>query len=293
MADDPWADDPRRTPGDAPDPVDGPHADLGTYASDRDLDSPNPKKAIGTGVKVIVGLLIAGGLLMLLCCGGLYWEFTGTMERDETPAGVRARTDEILTLDVPADFEPQLSLRGEIPLLRWIADVRMQMSVYDTPGGGQFLLTKLEVPPGGGADADQMQAQLQQGLDQNAQAGVRVDVTESSSRELLTADGRPVTWTFGEGTGRDGEGKDLGPFHEITGRITDGTNVYVLKIAVAEAEYDEAEIVAMLESIRLVDPLTEPVPAGNEVPLDDEAADAGTDVDADLDADPAIDADAP
>ena len=39
-----------------------------------------------------------------------------------------------------------------------------------------------------------------------------------------------------------------------------------------EEEYDEAAVIAMLRSIRLVDPQTEAVPAENETPLDDPAA---------------------
>ena len=108
MADDPWADDARpdqyddAPAGHDPHAGDGPHADLGTYASDRDVEAENPKRALGTGVKVLVGLLIAGGLALLVCCGaGWFYVSSVSGNAERTPAGVRQRVDELLTIEVP------------------------------------------------------------------------------------------------------------------------------------------------------------------------------------------------
>ncbi|MFH5806002.1 hypothetical protein [Alienimonas sp. DA493] len=290
MADDPWADDPHdpnEYGGDAPNPEDGPHADLGTYASDREVEAPDPQKGMGTGVKVLVGLLIGGGLLIGLCCCGGFWEISASgLTPDDTPAGVRAKTDEILTIDIPDDFTPQVSMGGAIPFMRWFADFRMELAAYQTPGGGQLMLMKLRIPEGGG-DQAQMEAQLRQGMNQDGNNnGVRVDVTSTETRTLVTADGRSIDWQFSEGTGRNQQGADLGAFREVKGTFTDGTDVYILNLTIAEDEYDEAEIVSMLESIELVDPQTEPVPPGNEDVM--EEAEVGT---AEVDAE-AADADA-
>ena len=296
MADDPWADDPNdRYGGDAPDAADGPHADLGTYASDRDVDAPNPKKGMGTGVKVLLGLLLGGGALCLLCCCGGYWEVSSQVNMDDTPAGVRARTDEILTLDVPADFTPQAAMDMNIPFVRWFMEMRMTLAAYGAPGGGQMLLMKLALPPEAAQDPAALEAQMKQSFNQNNNSGVRVDVTDSETRTLTTADGRAVDWTFGSGTGRNQQGADLGAFREVKGTIADGSNVYILQVALPEEEFDEAEIVAMLESIELVDPQTEPVPPGNEVPMNEAEVDvtpAGDATNADGDATNA-DGDAP
>ncbi|QDT15100.1 hypothetical protein [Alienimonas californiensis] len=268
MADDPWADDPHdpdQYGGDAPNPEDGPHADLGTYASDREVQAPNPQKSMGTGVKILVALLIGGGLLALLCCCGGFWEFSasGITSPDATPAGVRAKTDEILTIDIPDDFNPEISLGGEIPVMRWFVDMRMDVAAYAVPGGGQLMLMKLRVPPG--QDQAAMEAQLKQSMNQSGNnQNVRVDVTSTETRTLVTADGRSIDWQFSEGTGRGPDGGDLGAFREVKGTFVDGTDVYILNLMIAEDEYDEAEIVSMLESIELVDPQTEPVPPGNE-----------------------------
>ncbi|NNJ28107.1 hypothetical protein [Alienimonas chondri] len=283
MADDPWADDSRDRDrddfarnddfarDDFGDADDGPHADLGTYASDREVEAPNPKKGVGTAVKVIVGLLVGGGLLALLCCGGLFWELSasGFTNPDVTPAGVRAKTDEMLVIDIPDDFTPEISMGGEMPFARWMGDFRMDLAAYGVPGGGQLMLMKLRIPNEGG-DRQQMEAQMRQSMDQNSNNnGVRVDVTTTETRTLTTADGRDVEWQFSEGTGRSQQGADLGAYHEIKGTFADGTDVYILQLMIADDEYDEAEIVSMLESIELVDPQTEPVPAGKEPVLEE------------------------
>lgn len=315
MADDPWADDPHdpdRYGGDAPNPEDGPNADLGTYASDREVEAPNPKKSMGTGVKVLVALLIGGGLLALLCCGGVFAEYwsSGILSPDDTPAGVRAKTDEILTIALPDDFNPVIGIGGEIPLLRWTADARMGLVSYSTPGGGQFTVTRIVLPPNAEAQRAQMEAQLTQGFQQNG-GGTRVDVADSRTVTLVTADGRSVDWTFGEGTGRGPDGGDLGAFRKVEGRFVDGTASYALTLTIAEDEYDEAEIISMLESIELVDPQTEPVPPGKEPVTEedvmeaaeeapagaaadgDAAGDAEVDVNAEAEADPADAGDEP
>ncbi len=305
--DDPWADDPHDPDefgGDAPNPEDGPHADLGTYASDREVQAPNPKASVGTGVRVLVWLMIGGGILGVLCCGGLFWEYgaSGLATPDDTPAGVRARTDEILTIDLPDDFTPLVGVNAEIPGYRWLGDARMGLAAYAAPGDGQFVLMKIRLPASLETQRSEIETKLKQTVEENS-GGPRVTVAETRTRVLPTADGRSVDWRFSEGTGRGRDGADLGAFRQVDGEFVDGTDSYLVRLAIPEADYDEAEIVAMLQSIELVDPQTEPVPAGKEAvmeeagvelqPADAGANDAGANDAGANDADAAADAGEP
>ena len=196
----------------------------------------------------------------------MFWEYAASgVTPDRTPAGVRARTDEILTIDLPEDFTPLAALSGEIPLMRWVGDARMGLAAYVAPGGGQFMAMRIRLPKPSSMEADRTQIELdfRQQFKQSA-GGVRVDATATETRPLLTADGRTVDWRFSEGTGYDADGAELGAFRQVEGAFRDGRDSYVLRLVLPEAEYDEAEVVSMLESIELVDPQTEPVPPGNE-----------------------------
>ena len=278
FADDRFADDPRDGAAGGPDPDrgDGPHADLGTYASDRDVLADNPKKGVGTGVKVLVGLLIAGGLACLVCCGSV-WMYVSSISNNavDAPAAVRARTDEILTVDIPETFEPDGAFRMSAPpVVNWFFDFTMDIAGYGTEGGGQLIVVKFAGPPGmsDGASPEEMKGQVETQMQSQNGGGVRVNVESSETRTYNTADGRGVDWQFAKGTGVAQDGTTQGPYRQVRGALIDGDDVYVIQLAVPEEEYDEAAVVAMLKSIRLVDPQTEPVPADAETPLRDPAA---------------------
>ena len=282
MADDPWADDPndgyggRYDGAGGPDAADGPHADLGTYASDREVEAPNPKAATGCGVKALVLLLLGGGLLAALCCGGFLWEGMTAMPLDDTPAGVRAKTDEILTLDLPDDYAPELSLGGGVPVMRWLADVRVDKAVYRTPGGGQLQVSKRTYPADLADDPQKRLAvedSMRQILDAANPRGVIVAATESGTRTLVTADGRTVDWVFAQGPARGRDGADRGAYRQVTGTIPDGDQEFRLQLDLPEENWDEAAVVSMLESIELIDPQTEPVPADKEAVIEEAVTD--------------------
>ena len=305
MADDPWADDPHDPDahgGDAPRfdddrAEDGPHADLGTYASDREVEAPNPKKSVGTGVKALVALLLGGGLLAALCCGAGVLDFVTAFEEERTPAGVRARTDELLTIALPDDYSPRAAYVITMPIARWMADQRLDSALYDTPGGGRFEVTKMRFAAQVAADPAaqrQMEDQHFEFLKQRRGFMPIFKQTRSDTRTLLTADGRSVDWTFSEGFE-----KGMDDARQISGTIEDDLVVYTLRWNLPTEEYDEEEVVAMLESIELVDPQTEPVPPGKEDVMEEadvdpdavEPADVAEN-DAEPDADAAAESDA-
>ncbi|MEM9701100.1 MAG: hypothetical protein AAF907_01500 [Planctomycetota bacterium] len=249
MAEDPWSDDSRDGDDFGADsrrfPDEGPNGEL-----------PAPAKSgMGCGLKILLALIVGGGLFAVLCCGGVVWEFSSSelFVPDTTPAAVRATTDETITIDIPEDFTPIMAMSGEFPFFRWFADFRMAMVAYQTPGDGQMFVMKVVAPEEGGNRA-QMETQTRQGFNQNNSSQVLFDVKTTETKTLTTADGMTIDWQFSEGTGRDQSGADLGAFREVSGSFEDDEGVFILQLTIPEEEYDEEEITGMLESIAIPKP---------------------------------------
>jgi hypothetical protein len=80
------------------------------------------RSGMSGGAKVLIGLGIGCGVLLLLCCGvfGVTAYFFGRSFQHATstdPATVRSVTDSIVTIEVPPSLEPQMSLDWSMPIL--------------------------------------------------------------------------------------------------------------------------------------------------------------------------------
>ena len=170
----------------------------------------------------------------------------------------------------------------DLPVLNLVYDRPVDAAEYSTPGGGRLYLAKngnVGDEPGVG-DALKTATELQ--LQMTGAEAFGRQVTDSETRELRTADGRTVKWRFAAtepaADAENAGDPQAGPFRRVFGVIPDGRDVYVLQLAVPESEYDEAEIVAMLESIEPGEPADRADPRRRrDLPLEDPAADADGD----------------
>ena len=96
-------------------------------------DSPeNFRPGMSTGTKVLLGLGIGCGVLVLLCCGGMMlggYFFGRSMQEaiSEDPQQIAAVATSIVDIEVPAPLEPMFSLDFTIPFVNQKA---MAMVVY-------------------------------------------------------------------------------------------------------------------------------------------------------------------
>ncbi len=95
-------------------------------------DSPQtPPPGMSSGAKVLLGLGIGCGVVVLLCCGGgvaAMFFFGRGLQRatSEDPETIRRVTAEIVSIEVPPQLEPQMSLDYSVPFV----NRKVMMAIY-------------------------------------------------------------------------------------------------------------------------------------------------------------------
>jgi hypothetical protein len=212
-----------------------------------------PKQGMSTTVKVLLIVGGIGGVLLLLCCGGIglfvykakeaLQEFALTTDADE----IETRAGRIAQIDIPPDFEPTLGF--DLGIMRWVGYEK-------TPrDGSRLMLFELNgVMLQNKTFAQQrqeMEQMLKQQGSQNGGFEMQIDVAERETRKVNIR-GKPVEFEFNKGT-TSPEGKAV---RQAIGAFKTPTGVALLNLIVPEEGYDESAVVKMIESIR--DPQPEP-----------------------------------
>ncbi len=207
-------------------------------------DRPQPRTGMSTAVKVLIGLLVAGGLFIVVCCGvGIYFFSRASVT---TPEGVRELTNEIIQIDVPDQFPPQFGVR-----LNFFGMGGMKAVIYaddpNDPSGSQLVILELSVPDSG--DDQLTKEELGRQLEQQGQAEQfqPKDLQDATiETRMLKVQGKEVEFEFIKG-----KSPDTGTvMHQVTGSFPNDNGIVVLAVQVPEDEYDEEVILKMIESIR-------------------------------------------
>lgn len=192
-------------------------------------------------MKVLIALLIIGGVLIVLCCGGAiiggYW-FQGKIEKavSTDPAVVQRVADGIAQIDLPPGFRPVMSL--DIFQMTWAV-------LRSDSGHSSVVLAKF-----GALYQQQSEEELRRLLLQQLQAHqIVIDPapgTQTSRQQQVQVRGQPVTFTIT--TGKDPV--DGGQRIKAAGTITNGQERTLLVISVDADDFSEEQVVKMLESIK-------------------------------------------
>jgi len=223
-----------------------------TFNDDFD-DGRAAKPGMSTGVKVLIGILAGGGLLTVLCCGGVFffgWSVAKQVELKTTPEAVREIGSKIAGIDIPAEYAPQAGLKMEL------FGVVMAIATYsnaDGDAGVVLMESKFPEQPG---QQGQMEMQLEQqfqeieNMYQQQSLGKfysreKLSDTESTSREL-TVRGAPVQFQFTKGKGMV-SGQEM---REVAGSFPSKGGRVKIIVQMPEEDYNEEEVVKMIESIK-------------------------------------------
>jgi hypothetical protein len=176
-------------------------------------DSPeNFRPGMSTGTKVLMGLGIGCGVLVLLCCGGMMvggYFFGRTMQEaiSEDPQQVAAVATSIVEIQVPEPLTPVFSMDFTIPFVNQKA---MAMVVYahkrdgsspkqENPDSVLVLFQMSESFGDRGALKAQFEAQMQQSGRKEWEE-VQLENEELIEHEV---NGGPAQFTFGKGKRKD------------------------------------------------------------------------------------------
>jgi hypothetical protein len=200
-----------------------------------DPHAPVSKRGMSTGMKVLIGVLIAGGVMLLLCCGGLF--FVGSRFRSmmtDDPVKVQEIREQIAGIDLPEEWEPVGGFDGGF------FGFQIDSVIYKK-GDAVFTLMQINVP--GEISAEELREQVTQSMQQQGQNS-EIDV-ESKEERTLTIAGEETTLEFVKGTTQDGQ-----EVRQVKGTFSGRGGPALLFYQVPEADWDDEQVVNLLESIQ-------------------------------------------
>lgn len=210
------------------------------------------KQGMSTTAKVLLIFGCIAGVCMLACCGGgiyLYTkgkEFVDNIVKNpptNNPDEIRARTARVLEIEIPDNLTPTIA----------VDLIFMKQFIYGQPGNAIVQIIEVNQQfmgvQGAAGGKEQRRQMLRQIRDQQKgqQFGSTELVEESSESREFTIDGQKVEFEFVKGTSPNGGAAA----RQVLGTIQGREGLIVIVMMFPESEYDEAEVVKMIESIHL------------------------------------------
>lgn len=185
---------------------------------------------------ILILLAVFGGGVLLVCCGGLGFVWYQARNAGSTdPAKIREVTAEITDLDMPAEFEPKVSMSV-------FGALKLVVYARPNPEQGQIVLSAIATE---GVAHPQQQEMMQQQWDGRGHGKTRnLKMLNSTTREIEIR-GTPVKFEIAEMEDPDSKQK----LRRVLGTFPAKKGVAMLMMMVPEENYDEEAVVKFLESI--------------------------------------------
>jgi len=200
-------------------------------------------EGMSSTMKVVLIILGAGGVLALICCGGVFYfgkQFADKIQNSMTqePARIREITSSIVDITIPDVYSPQMAMDFGM------MGVQMKMCAYARDGGGDgggVFIMEMAGPQN--ANKQQMKQQFQQSL---RQQGKSQELTiESSETRTFTINGEECQFEFIKGKNSQNNQE----MRQVMGVIPGKSGAAFLMVFETEENWDEAAIVQMIESM--------------------------------------------
>lgn len=212
----------------------------GQYDFDNNSDNLPVKSGMSTGMKILLALLVVVGLVCLTCCGvGAYFAYFVRNAVHEQPEEIRNDTAAIVEIAIPERFKPVNGMN--LVLFRMVKYTTDPEGKPQVEGAGELTLFEMSAAVINEQQEQEIKQQMQKEMEKKS--GENLPVEKSEDREF-TIRGKKCTFQFGTFKHKDGE-----PWHRIQGTFPSKTGTATLVINLPDSEYDEAEIVKMIESI--------------------------------------------
>lgn len=206
---------------------------------DDGFSTPSPSPGMSTGMKVLMGLLIFSALSLVVCCGGAYWFLSNSTTTTNNPAEIDAMRDKIATIVLPAVYEPGAGVGFNV-----FDIVKMDMVAYgrskDPENGGIVLM---QMSGSSITEKDDLRLEFEKEAEKQG-TNQDINVTSQETR-TFTIDGEEVDFEFVTGTRPESDEV----VHQVVGLFKGREGVAFLMIFETDNNWDEEEVVRMIESI--------------------------------------------
>ena len=210
-------------------------------------DSPETgRSGMSGGTKVLLGLGIGCGVLVLVCCGGFgffafFFGRSVQQAASEDPATIRRVTASIVTIDIPEALEPKFSLDWTMPIVN---RKMMTMAVYaDKAQQSSLMVFQFSEDLG---NPEMMKLQFQDSLRQSGREEweeVKLDESETFETEI---NGSETEFAVGSGR-RDNSDEEV---WQATGAFDGRGGPAMLFMQLNADDFDKEEVMAILESMQ-------------------------------------------
>jgi len=218
-----------------------------------DLQAEQPqKRGMSSTAKVLLVLGSITGVCMLTCCGVVgvgFLKFKDVIQEgiknvaDATssdPAVVKKRTAEVIEIDIPDEFTPVMMVGGGF------GEFSMKEFIYTHKANPNSVLVIVESnqPLQPGQSAQQQREAMIQGVRQGQQFSLDMQEESRETRDF-TINGEDVPFEFIKGKAHGV------PTRKVVGVFSSRQGTIMLMLLVAESDYTDEKIVAMIQSIKL------------------------------------------
>jgi hypothetical protein len=206
---------------------------------------PPRKKGMSGGAKLLIGLGVGLGILVLLCCGGVIATvyYVSTKVMSDQPQVIAEKTKEITQLEIPSGLQPRMSFDMTVPFF----NRRLMLWTLYSDERTDSILVLFAM---GNASAPRDQAEMQRLIDQALQQQhipkpEAIKVKETHKKEVQIRN-QTATFTISEGVGE----KSGKPRIEVRGVFQGEPGPVMLWMNADAKKYPEKEIDKMLDSIK-------------------------------------------
>lgn len=202
------------------------------------MSDDESKRGMSTTVKILLFLLIGGGICFVACCGIGFYFLRNAVQMTTNPTEIQEIRESVVSIDIPASYQPQSAMTTQV------MGVSMKMAMHQRGGGqnaGVLLLMQMKFP--GEASDAQIKQSFEQQLNQQNQ-NEQVVVEESESR-MFMIDGQETNFTFAKGT-RQGTTQKV---RQVQGVFPGKGGIVMFMLIEDEENWDEQAIIKTIESI--------------------------------------------
>ena len=199
--------------------------------------------------KVLLGLGLGCGFLMLLACGGMcvFFYYVQSYVKDastQDPAKIRTLTNDIVTIEIPEGLEPKIGFNAKVPISN--APMGIAVVYADEKQHSTLMLIEIQIEIADQTKREQFQKQIEEGMEQQGHHQQKqFHVTESKPHET-TIHSEPAKFTIAKGD--DPSNKE--ELWQVTGEFKglEGPTIFLFRAPLED--YTEEQIIEMLDSMK-------------------------------------------